>query len=267
MGCEEDKSQENTLVDFLYKDMYLINSFYSQMFNGTLNSVVKTELSSDISNDEANLGIGIIGAKLSSSEKVDQTISSKIDPMDAVILKLIEALGINITEESLENVEEGHVVGIKGKLMFRDYKVINDLMPIFSETNIVPQFSQPIDANAKGKNKKFTIGKLIQKLISILPFGLEFELITQHDEHIISIIKEEYLTIKPNDLIRTYGLTLPGEWTVIGILDSTASLQCNSKSEFKNGVDEITKVYYDTMNEGACNYVIRPITIYRKIQK
>lgn len=267
MGDKEIEYEENSIIDFLYKDMILINSFYSQCFNGKLNSIVKKEISADVAANEASFGLtGLMGGKVSSNKTINQSIESSIEPMDTLIIKLIEELNIDVSNDNLENISTGSIVAIKGSLMFRDYNVINELLPLISEMNVIPEFNNPLNPNAKGKSRNFTFGKLMEKLVSILPFGLEFEVVTGNAEHITAIIKDEYLTIKPNDLIRTYGLTLPSEWTIIGIIDKVPSLNLSSNSQFKAGIDGITQYYYDTMNEGSCGYVLRPIVVYRKIK-
>ncbi|KOC50002.1 hypothetical protein ADU88_04215 [Clostridium botulinum] len=244
--------------------MGLINSFYSQYFNGRVNSIVKKELSADTCAKEVKTGLGnFLGAKCASNQTLNEAIESNIDPLDVIVLDLIEALNISIVDD-LSTVETGSIVTLKGKLMFRNYNVINGLLPIISEANIVPEFNQPFNADAKGKDRKFTVGKLMEKIVSIMPFGLEFEIIS-NEEHIAAIVKDEYLTIKPDDLIRTYGLTFPDEWTIIGIFDKAPLIQLNSDSQFKSGIDEITEYYYKTMNESSSGYTIRPIVVYRKI--
>lgn len=267
MGDEKIGYRQNYVIDFLYKDMSLINSFYSQHFNGTLSSIVKKEMSCDESSQEGNVGLGgIFGGKVSSNESINKAIESNIDPMDVVIIELMNALQVKIFDESLENIDDSGIFGLKGNLMFRNYNVINDLLPIITDSNLVPEFNNPVNPNAKGKDRKFTMGKMIQKFISVLPFGLEFEILTKNEEHVTAIIKDEYLTIKPSDLIRMYGLTLPGEWTAVGILDKASPVKFNSKSEFKNSIDIVTELYYQSMNEDSSGYILRPIVIYRKVQ-
>lgn len=265
MGKEKGNGKGNTLIDFLYKDLDLINSLYSQIFQGALNTITKTEISADSSSREAKLSAGLFGGKIVSNEALNESITSSINPLDNTILELIEALDINSTATSLDDICPRSIQAVKGTLSFRDYKVVNDLFPLITESNMIPEFTQPVNPNAKGKDKNFTFGKLVQKLISIMPFGLEFEIKTTANEKISAIIKDDYLTIKSNDLLRFYGLNLPGEWTVIGITDIVSQPLQSSQNQFKGAVDEITKLYSSIINENSTNYVIRPIVIYRKI--
>lgn len=264
MGNEELTGSENSVVDFLYKDMRLINSFYSQYFKGRVNSIVKKEIAADTSSKEVKAGFAnLLGAKCSSNQTINEAIESYIDPLDAMVLELIEVLNIDIVND-LKTVKTGSIVALKGQLMFRNYNVINGLLPIISETKIIPEFNQPVIPEAKGKDKKFTFGKFVEKIVSVMPFGLEFEIVS-NEEHIAAIVKDEYLTVKPDDLIRTYGLTFPDDWTIIGIIDKAPSMQLSSNSQFKSGIDAITQYYYETMNENSSGYIIRPIVVYRKI--
>lgn len=267
MGNEKIEHGQNYVIDFLYKDMSLINSFYSQYFNGVFNSITKKEISSDGTNKEAKAGLsGLFSGKVSSNESINRAIESNINPLDALIIELVGALELNTFEGNLDKIEENGIYKLEGQIMFRDYSIIKDLVPMISQSNLVPEFNQPMNPNSKGKERKFTNGMMIQKMLSALPFGLEFEVITEKKEHITAIIKDEFLTIKPSDLIRMYGLTFPNEWTIIGILDRASSIQFESQSQIKSCIDSVTQVCYDLLNEESYGYTIRPIVIYRKIK-
>jgi hypothetical protein len=265
VGKEEKDYEKNTIIDFFYKDLSLIGSFYSQIFNGFTNSLTKSETASDIINNEAKIGVGLLSGKFGSNQTINQTISSNINPLDSVILELIDALELEIATDSLSDLKMGSIQAVNGSLLFRDYKTINDILPIIIESKLVPELSQPLDQAAKGKNKNFTIGNLIQRMISILPIGLELEIVNNRDEHATIIIKEEYLALRPDEIIRSYGGGIPGVWTVIGIIDEMPFNKPTSKSQFKNSVDMIVDFYSQTMNEGNVKYVIKPIVIYRKM--
>jgi hypothetical protein len=267
MGREEIDRKKITIVDFLYKDMNLINSFYSQMFQGSISSITKTEISATTSVNEGNLNLGVAGGKLSSDQSESQSIASNINPLDSIVLDLIEALNVHTFDGKLAEHNDNSLVSIKGNLIFRDYKIISDILPMITNSNLVPEFSQPVNPNAKSKTEKaFTLGKLMQNIINIIPHGLEFEIVTEDRENIIAIIEEEFLTIKPNDLIRAYGDVIPNQWTIIGIIDRTNKTEIKSKSQFKNGVDEVTKAFYQAMGNNENGFIIRPVVIYRKIK-
>ncbi|EPY2277911.1 hypothetical protein ACXAT3_002663 [Clostridium sporogenes] len=267
MGNEKIKHEQNYVIDFLYKDMSLINSFYSQYFNGTLSNIVKKEMACDETGQEGSVGLkGLFGGKISSNESINKAIESNINPLDALIIELISVLNLNTFEDNLCEIRESGIYKIEGNIMFRDYSIINDLVPIISETNLVPEFNKPLNPNSKGKERRNTIGNMIEKLISVMPFGLEFEVVTKNKEHLTAIIKEEFLTIKSSDLIRMYGLTLPDDWTIIGILDKASSNQLESNSKFKTSIDAVIQVYNELIDESSYGYTIRPIVIYRKVK-
>jgi len=266
MGKEVNESSQYSIIDFLYKDTSMINSFYSQLFNGLINNVTKSETSAVTSDTEMNISAaGIVGAKFNSHDTTNQVLQSSINPLDSTILELIESLKITKLEGKLSSEYAGKIVCIKGNLLFRDYSIINEIMPLITKSNLIPEFSKPLTQNQKGGKKKYTTGDLIQDIIKIMPIGLEFEVRTNENEIISAIIKNDCLTISPIDMFRTFGNTLPNEWTVVGIMDEICPPDIRAKSDFKKAIDEITGGFTSIINDMNIKYVIRPLVIYRKI--
>ncbi|SHJ91977.1 DUF6414 family protein [Tepidibacter formicigenes] len=266
MGETERNCQQNTLIDFIYRDNNLIDSFYSQIFSGNLSAITKTETISDEIATGIDGSIKVLKGNVATKENSSQTLTSNIDPHDFKLLNLISELNIEIINDRLMNCPEKKLVAIKGNLIFRDYAMLNKLIPFITESGMIPGFDSPVIPNSRGKNKKFTIGKLMEKMISFIPNNIEFELITDTDESATIIIKEEFLTLSPNEILISYGKTLPSEWTVVGLLDANCSNTIKSKCEFKNNIDDLSKVYFEMLNEDKTNkFVIRPIAIYRHI--
>lgn len=260
---EESNSREKiTLIDFLYKDSDLINSFYSQIFGGDIESIAKSEMATDEATNNVELGlIGTVGLNNQTRSSKDMGILQNINPHDHKVIKLIETF--NLEQTSLSNASTGTLIAVKGQLIFRNYDVINKLLPFLGDNNLIPDFNTPIDTTKKGK-KTLTLGKVMDKVLSMIPYGLEFELQTIENENAICILKEEYLTISPNDLMRAYGVNIPSEWTTIGIIDSPIKSPIKSFNQFKNAIDEATKSL-TTLVLGEEQTIIRPIAIYRKL--
>lgn len=259
---ESDTREEITLVDFLYKDSNLINSFYSQIFGGDIESIVKNEVATDEATNNIKLGIpATVGLNNQIKTSMNMGVSQSINPHDHKVIKLIESF--NLKHSNISEHSTGTLLAIKGTLIFRNYDSINKLIPFMGENNLFPDFNSPIDPNNKGK-KALTFGKLVTQLLNMMPYGLEFEVHTTNNENAICILKDEYLTIATNDLLRSYGVNIPGEWTIIGIADSPVTIPRKSFNNFKSSIDDAT-VAFTTKVLGEQTNIIRPIAIYRKL--
>lgn len=261
MGKEtSDNRKKTTLIDFLYKDTNLISSFYSQLFGGDLTALQKAEISIDESNSAIDGNAAFIKGGVSSKQSNSQGLTQNINPYDSKVIELLETL--NLKKILLSESDNGSIIAIEGKITYRNYDILSKIVPIISKMDLVPDFNKPLNPNAQGKAKKNTLGMVINNLISMLPYGLEFELQTSNHEFATCIIKQDSLTISPDDLFRSYGNNIPGTWTIVGIIDSSENRSATGKNTFKSGLDESTKAFADMFLNND-ETIIRPIAIYR----
>lgn len=172
------------LVDFLYIDSERVDSFISQIKNGTLRSVSKTNAtlqgSSSNAGVEANIKIlkGSIGAK----EQIDNSVSST------------------------ENYDPFH--------------------------------KQVIDLTITTSDGSKVSGTII----------------------------EEYLKIPMGSILKNYGTTLPGNWVVIGMFDTTTP-QLSSDPDTESTVEGLVDTYSDTLKNffAASTTKVIPLIIFRTI--
>ena len=263
MGNEKKESeQKDTLIDFLYKDTKLIESFYAQLFGGNLTMVKKAYAEGNESNKMANVGILAAKGELTYKKNDNKEITTNINPHDYKIITLLEELNLN-KSISLD-VPTGTIVAIEGNLIFRNYDTINKLLPFMTNNNLVPEFNNPVYSNSKGKAKSLTIGKMLTQIFQLLPYSLEFELCTNDNKSAICILKEEALTISPDDILRSYGTNIPSSWTIVGIIDFPPKLKNKSSNNFKDTIDQATNAFSEFIIDTNAP-TIKPIAIYRKI--
>ena len=261
MGKETNVNREKTtLIDFLYKDTHLISSFYSQLFGGDLTALQKSEMSIDETNSNLDGNAAFIKTGVSSKRSNNQGLTQNINPYDYKVIELLEEL--NLKKISLSEADNSSIIAVEGQITYRNYDILSKIVPMISKMDLVPDFNRPLNPNAQGKAKKTTLGMVINNLISMLPYGLEFELQTSNNKSATCIIKQDSLTISPDDLFRSYGNNIPGIWTVIGIIDSSENRTSTSKNNFKSGLDESTKAFANMFFNND-DIIIRPIAIYR----
>lgn len=264
MGKETNTNRkEITLIDFLYKDINLINSFYSQLFGGDLTTVQKSEISIDETNSSlGGSAAGFVKADVSSKRSNNQNIIQSINPYDYKVIELLQEF--NLQKTCLEDAKNGSIIATEGTITYRNFDIITKILPFITKSDLVPDFKKTFNTNAKGKAKSFTIGSMIQEMIKLVPYGLEFGLDTINNENATCILKQEYLTISPDDLFRAYGNSIPSNWTVIGIVDISERRTQSSNNQFRSMIDDTSNAFADMVLD-INTLVIRPIAIYRKL--
>ena len=190
------------------------------------------------------------------------TVAENYDPLDNKVLKLLESF--ELKPSKLSESKTGTIIATKGNLLFRNYESLNKILTFMGNNDLIPTFNNPITPGAKGK-KTVTLGKLITQVFNLMPYGLEFEILASDNENAICILKDDFLTISSNDLLRAYGTNIPGEWTIIGIIDAPVKIARKSTNEFKKGIDEATNAFA-SMALDTKSTIIRPIAIYRKLK-
>ncbi|AGF54769.1 hypothetical protein HMT_5 [Clostridium phage HM T] len=263
MGKDKHRDREEiTLIDFLYKDTDLINSFYSQIFGGDLTNVVKSELSTDETNSLIEGNGGFIKGNISSKNSNNENITHNINPYDHKVIELLETF--NLKKTTLSEAASGTIIAIDGTLTYRNFDVVTQIIPFATKNNLVPEFNTPVNPNLKGKSKQNTLGAMIYDMIKLIPYGLEFGLDTPTRESANCILKQDCLTISPDDLFRSYGISIPNSWTVIGILDTTEVRNSTNIHEFRQLIDSSSATFSSMVLNENTN-IIRPIAIYRKL--
>lgn len=265
MGNNEEENKESKIIDFLYKDSSLINSFYSQIFGGDIVAVEKSILDGQESNDTLSGTMAVVKGESTSKEISQRKQIQNINPYDYKIIKLLDKLSLE--ENNLTSSNLYSIVSVKGSLYFRDYDVLTKLLPFMGKSGLVPEFNQSMPGviGGKGNKNKITIGDMLSKAIELLPYGLEFDIETKNNKDAVCIIKENGLCISSNDILRAYGSKMPGEWVVIGILDKREVNSRTNGNQFKSVMDSALSEFVNLIADSKDN-IIRPIVIYRELE-
>jgi hypothetical protein len=262
---ENPKNQNpKCLIDFLYKDIERINSFYAQIFQGLVLGVSQAHTASSGSSPTIKGGFGFVSAETTYSSQASQEIKKSLDPHDAKIVELFEYLDLPEYTDSVKKTGAGRLVKIAGVITVRQSKIIMDMLDAVKGAIPAPEnFSW--DA--------------VAKLVEIMASGTEMELVTSRNEHVLMPIKSEYMSMSGNDIFKIYKSSIPGKWHAIGIADNVESAGpifpvSNAAAARKieksgnlraalNGVYDMAKtIIYSP--EIAC--VVCPLVIYREIR-
>lgn len=265
MGSKKRQEEQNELIEFLYKDMDYIESFYSQIFQGNLSKVSKNSVSKESNNTQLKGSVGIAGGEIRSNSENEEQILEEINPHDSKILKLFEELDI----KSCNKMQESILYGINifnGTLEITDYDILKEQFDFMDTSGLLEmafKFSDVKIPDAGGFDNSQLIN-LINMVVKFQPNGCDFILKLPNKEHMIVPLKKEYLTMKSTDIYRIYGSNIPGTWSVMGVLNtSTKTKSENELSDMLMGVQSEIKEIFKAKTP---SHILKPIAIYRKLK-
>lgn len=252
-----------SLMEFLYKDDNLINSLYSQVFGGDLETVSKMAGTTEDSTLDTGITFGIAKTKGVSKDSIIEQLTKNINPKDAKIIDLFEELNIKNYEKSLHRVSNGKIIKLDVDISFRNLDTFKDILPLFKELGYIP--------NIFSENDTDEVKSLFIDFISMnTPKGLEFELTTNLHEKLNCSIDENFLMNDNNSLLKSYKSKYLGKWTVIGIFDNILAKTDQSSSSDINltkSIDEVEKSLFEIFYTQESNkFVLKPIIIYRTLK-
>ncbi|MDY2965195.1 MAG: hypothetical protein SOR58_03235 [Megasphaera massiliensis] len=251
-------SESSSLIDFLYVDNDRVDSLISQLRNGTLRSVTKTLGTSEGSAISGKGTIEVISGQYSSKNKSKEEASEQYDPYHSRLITLLNDLRIPPLEE-LPPLCDSRLACIQASIKIRDLRSIKTLFP-FVEKNFKIFNLQ----NDKGTRESL---KLVSSMVQSMDDSIQLSI--QFDSNLISgTLREGCLSVRQSDLNRIYGVSLPGQWYVLGILDSQPQPQFQPIDNIANGsIEYAIDAYTDAINQiySHSQYGIIPILIYREI--
>lgn len=251
---------KSTLIDFLYIDKGRVDSLISQLRSGTLRSVTKTIGTSGVSSFSANGGLPqIAGATYGKAQKDVANAAEKYDPYHSQIIDLLNDLSTppltKLPDESI-----GQLVILRGDVTIRDMRSIKMITP----TILKNQKLLKLPTDKTSRDLFHFMDDLIQQMDDAIQISIQCGGMS-----ISGTLLESGLSIRPSDLNRTYGTRMPGNWYVLGILDS-AEIRDSEEvdSTIPNSFEDIIDVYTDAIKKvySAAQYAIIPVLIYREIQ-
>lgn len=257
-----EEAQDIVLRDFLYKDLARLNSLFAQLFRGNVTGVSKA-FTNDSKNKRGLKGsVHVVGGEVSSEERITESLTEQIDPHDYRIVELMDLLNLPVYHGSIPDLSNGQIVLVKGRLTIRNFSTIK------SAFGVIPYVAAAA-APKKDKKSLKEEEKALEHLLKLIPFGMEIELSTPSGSF-IGTIQEEYLAQSPNDLLRIYGTTMPGEWYVLGIADPAADAPPAlsggvGQNDLRKVMDELAAVITTAFTSPGPKCAISPVFIYREL--
>jgi hypothetical protein len=245
-GKKETSTEENSenserdfVLDFLYHDSQRVGSFLSQFDPGFLKSVTRSEEArqSEVERAGRSFALGapkVLGGGNESSEEASSGSSSSAQRVfDAYWMNARRLLN-HLEERSMiqrdfEDAAIGQIVLIKGYLNIIDLVMFKEVWKIQSvqkkiKAGLMP--SQPTSlmtsAQKAAQKEARENAEMFMDMVQIMPHSVHASMVTTSEmpQMVWCSLREEYLVTSASDLVLAHGKTLPGEWSILGIMNA-----------------------------------------------
>ena len=268
MGEVEQMTDACRAVDFIYRDTGVLSSLVAQLLPEVVKEVAVYQGSQVGSSSSMGTDVKLVQADTSINSTEKQSIQKTIDPFEKNMLEIVNHIVSRVEDKDLTSIEDGEMIFASGTLFIRNYDTIRSVIPFLLENNMVP-LDETGGNRAERRKQGKTQAKFLEGIMKLIPLGLELELRTFDGSRFTGVLQKDYIGISPDDLLRLYGTELPGEWSVLGIVDRSKKSYIQElehpDSSLQNIVDQYAEAIKITLQSQKIDYVIKPIVIFRNV--
>lgn len=273
------------LRNFIFIDKNKMYSFYSQIFEGVAESLVKSVF---YSNEDKNMtGKKLEETLIEASVKVQNVVlfDHIYNSLEAKMLPNILVIDDKTTRE---DIKPSSIIKVSGYVTIEDYEHLSYLMGNFNDIGLAvanmqmqskdssnKQSNNSIEKYAKENgltlDKKFTasIVKIIENF-----HGDSMEIVIENENSTLDIgfkalLDPKYLRISPNELRILYGHKPCMKWTMVGEVTDISYMSDRHQERSKNAFSELFTHLNDVdhsfskSTEESCDMIrISPIAVY-----
>lgn len=313
---EAAPSPSPSVLDFLYHDSRRVGSFLSQFDPGFLQSLTRTAEASKVDTERVGRGVAVgapsvLGGNRASGEDVAvgtrNTLQQIYDPYWAnarALLNYLEQHGL--LQRDLQTSALGQFVLAKGYLTVLDLAMWQKAwgLPTVQQAAraggeaataaavaiLVPEDTgnrherRNQSRQAKGQAQKSQMPTEVDitlELLTVLPHTVHASIMTD-EETVWSSLLQENLVTPSSELVLTHGASLPGEWTMVGILSGQPDFGAIEHQQrmaeiggtLPPGVmnsaigilaQQMTPMIRQALGRPMGNYAVTPILIFREV--
>jgi len=296
---ELDGAEVDSVFDFLYHDSRRIASFLSQFDdNGHLTGLTKAETAAKSAKRGKKIGLGgesplLGGAKvefeLSPSEAGSESLERVYDPFWTNARQFLDVLTErNMIQRDIGNASIGQFVLATGYLSIQDLAMFKEA---WKTQSIQRRIKAGVGIGAKTGNmtaaqkavarEQQENAEMFLDMIQIMPHAVHARLLTAIGDGaglVWCTLNQDYLVAPASDLTLTYGDTMSGKWSIIGILSAYPEYLTPDLSQQFNDDDlglthsivgQVSKMLAPivrvTLGRPAAAHAITPILIFRDV--
>jgi hypothetical protein len=298
----------DSVFDFLYHDSRRIQSFLAQFDDsGVLTGIKQGETASrggkrgtklEVGGQVALLGGANLGIERGPSEAGAETMERSYDPFwtnARYFLDTIDERGL--VHEDLPNATFGQFVKISGYLtvidlvMFKEawklptvQKMVRKGLPAATQQQQIGNRHQRRAQGQQPQSSQMDDANLMLELIQIMPHAVHAQILDAKADPMRTAwgaLREEFMVTPASEMVLTHGRTIPGDWTMIGILNGGPDLGAThdqqlieSRQNLPPGiVDSVIGRVAETLapmvrlslGRPAGSYAMTPLLIFRQV--
>lgn len=235
----EEGSSAPSVLDFLYHDSRRIGSFLSHFEgDGHLQQFTRTKDGlrgkKENSSHDVKGNFGVASGKLQggteTAVEMTEGYAKVFDPYWTNARAFLDHLSERaMIQRDMGSAEIGQFVLTRGWLSILDLAMFKDAWKLPTVQRKVREGAAPskkvsqmtaAEKQAHQEQKENT--DMMLEMIQIMPHSVHASMITSDDSQKVlwCTLRDEYLVIPASDIVLAHGATMPGEWTIIGILNA-----------------------------------------------
>jgi len=296
---EQGEAAPDSVFDFLYHDSRRIASFLSQFdANGLLTGLTQGESVAKGAKRSKRIGFGadvpLVGGgnlelEIGPGEVGSQTLERVYDPIWANARAFLDFLEERkLIRRDLDEASIGQFVLVTGYLSIQDLGMFKDAWKLQS-------IQRKVKAGAGGGKKTANMtatqkaeareeqenADLLLDMLQIMPHSVHARLLAHNDGNarlVWCTLKPDHLVVVPSDIALTYGETMSGEWSIVGVLSAHPEyLTPDLTQQFDGGdfglmhsiVGQLTRLLAPivrvALGRPAAAHAVTPLLIFREV--
>lgn len=305
---EQGEPATDSVLDFLYHDSRRIGSFLSQFDeSGLLTGIKQGEAVQrgskrgwrvEAGAEVPLIGGGNLGLERSPGESGSETMERSYDPFWAnarLFLDAIDQRGLIYRDFATAGF--GQFVLVKGWLTIIDLVMFKQAWPLQSIQKIVRKGLPQVQPSGNRKQRRSGLINepperqpdrdeinMMLDLIQVMPHAVHASIMSSEIDEPTTVwgpLREEYMATPASELVFTHGRTLPGEWTMVGLLNGRPDIETlagnpavEARADIPPGLvdsvvgrvaETIAPIVRLTLGRPVNSYAVTPLLVFRTV--
>lgn len=259
----EEVNKDLALIDFLYLDTNKLNSFISQINNGTLQSVSTKSSTMQGSNNSysGNASIPAVAQASTSRSASSSNVNEEIlnyNPYHSQYVEILNDLLSYIQEFDSSNDYDHTLCFFEGAIQIRSAVITDRIL----RANLKHKKA----INGKWGNEEERNIKCMLDFNLCIGEDITFNILSNNNLVASGTMDESFLFSPITQIVRGYAGNLPGDWHIVGIFDtwSPQEIDTNASPKFEDFTDYLYNINNTYTRISDCKVI--PIAIYKPIK-
>lgn len=287
----QDQPENVSVFDFLYHDPRRVGSFLAQLDpDGHRTAFKRNQAVTDVSGDQSQAAIGgnalAVTGKYThhrvSSSSATEAFETSFDPLWSnarLLLDLLEER--DLIERDIAQAQIGQFVLASGTFSVRDYTMLKGMWKLptvqaFAKAGAdspEPAANRQQRRGGKPQSKPLNTIDLALELMEVLPHSVHGRL-SSGSRQVWTALREDCLITSGADLLLKHGMSMPGRWSMLGILDARPDHMDAYDSEDDEApveallgeiLSNLSPITRGMLGRPESAYAVTPLMVFRQV--